>query len=163
MNEQSNEKRQPVAEVACGRCKELEAVNERDRTTVAFVWSAVLAVVRGYGWATEGRGPYHYDDDRYRQEFGCCLDGIERALAPLEAIVKDLTDCPATHEAAVQARQPLISRREFRALLDLVTAWDGWPIEAGLENTIEGMLTRLAGFYGYDNWVEAHHGMSKDG
>lgn len=80
------------------------AANERDRSTVAEAVSAARRVIKSYGWATESRGPYSYDDDEYMAEFGRCLTAIESALALLDGVIKDLSDCPQTQAEVVAAR-----------------------------------------------------------
>jgi hypothetical protein len=80
------------------------AANERDRSQVAQAVAALEAVTKSYGWATESRGSYHYDDDEYQREFGRCLDEIKGALAPLKKVSRDLTNCPTTQAEVDCAR-----------------------------------------------------------
>ena len=58
------------------RIATLEAALHRDQTGLASALEEVLNITRGYGWATTSRGPYTYDDEEYRLEFGRCLDAI---------------------------------------------------------------------------------------
>jgi hypothetical protein len=53
----------------------------RDQTGLAAALASIVEICRGYSWLTEGRGPYPFDDDRYRDEIGRCLDEIRRRAA----------------------------------------------------------------------------------
>jgi hypothetical protein len=37
-------------------------------------------LVGSWEWATEGRGSYEWDDERYQQEFGYCIDAVKKAI-----------------------------------------------------------------------------------
>jgi hypothetical protein len=58
-------------------CKALD----RDKTGLAAALAAIREEVKGRRWICEGRGPYQYDDDRYRKETGFALDAIEKLAA----------------------------------------------------------------------------------
>jgi len=80
------------------------AANERDRSLVAEAVSAARKVIKSYGWATESRGPYSWDDDEYMAEFGRCLTALEAPLSRLDSVIKDLSDCPQTQAEVIAAR-----------------------------------------------------------
>jgi len=44
--------------------------------------NAVLAEIKARSWVTEGRGPYEWDDDRYRDETRYAFDAVVAALQP---------------------------------------------------------------------------------
>ncbi|TAL29083.1 MAG: hypothetical protein EPN98_21830 [Phenylobacterium sp.] len=54
----------------------LKSLIDRDRTGLAFGLDKARKTARGYRWICEGRGPYAYDDDRYREETGRLVDAI---------------------------------------------------------------------------------------
>jgi uncharacterized small protein (DUF1192 family) len=54
----------------------LRTALDRDKTGLAGALAEILTLCRGYDWATVGRGPYEWDDDRYRAEFGQALRSI---------------------------------------------------------------------------------------
>lgn len=60
---------------------ELKKALDRDKTGLAAALAAIREEVKGRRWICEGRGPYTYDDDRYRQETGFALDAIEKLAA----------------------------------------------------------------------------------
>ena len=50
----------------------------RDKTGLAKALEDVVKEVDGRRWLCEGRGPYKYDDERYRQEAGWAFDAIHK-------------------------------------------------------------------------------------
>lgn len=54
----------------------LKALINRDRTGLVLGLDKARKVARGFRWIAEGRGPYAYDDDRYRQETGNLIDQV---------------------------------------------------------------------------------------
>ncbi len=48
----------------------------RDRTGLAKALVEVRKIACGFDWLCEGRGPYEYDDDRYRMEIGDLISQI---------------------------------------------------------------------------------------
>lgn len=80
-----------VSATACGereasrkRIADLEAALDRDKTGLAAALGRVREEVRARSWLLHGRGPYEWDDDRYKDEAGLAmrsvLDIAERAL-----------------------------------------------------------------------------------
>lgn len=57
----------------------LEALH-RDQTGLAQALVEVKRVANAWAWAAESRGSYEWDDDRYQQEFGACLDAITNKI-----------------------------------------------------------------------------------
>ena len=53
----------------------LEALHH-DQTGLAEALVEIRKIANGWAWAAECRGSYEWDDDRYQQEFGACLDAI---------------------------------------------------------------------------------------
>lgn len=64
------------------RVRQLEAAlsdaHERARHACAKL-DAVLDAVHGWSWIANSRGPYEWDDDRYREEAGRMLEEIRSA------------------------------------------------------------------------------------
>ena len=83
----------------------LRAVIERDRSQVAEVLSGVRATFRSYGWLLEGRGPYEWDDDRYKDEAGRAWREVTEKLEALDVLARDWSDCPMTTEEVLAARK----------------------------------------------------------
>lgn len=82
------------------------AANERDRTAYARFVASLRAWSNRWSWLREGRGPYEWDDDRWREEFGRAQQEIVTMANRLEknAHATDLRDCPTTQEAVAAAR-----------------------------------------------------------
>jgi hypothetical protein len=63
----------------------LEALH-RDQTGLAKALEDIKRIAGSWWWATECRGSYEWDDDRYQEEFGHCLKTIvERIDGALKA------------------------------------------------------------------------------
>ena len=84
--------------------KRLKAVNERDRSQVADVFTAIMEAIRRREWLRLGRGSYEYDDDRWRDEFSQAIDEVIEAAKPLRKIAADWSDCPTDPEEIAAAR-----------------------------------------------------------
>jgi len=65
--------------------RRLRALLDRDRSGLAAALNAIRTEIRQREWLLEGRGPYEWNDDRYRQEAGqamrACGDIATKALA----------------------------------------------------------------------------------
>lgn len=85
--------------------RRLKAVIERQRTYAARWLDRIKAEIERWTEMAIGRGPYEWDDDRYRAEFGKALRAIrsasERAARDLKTL--DFTDCPGTYGEVVAA------------------------------------------------------------
>lgn len=57
----------------------LRTLINRDRTGLAAGLDEVRRIAQGYDWICEGRGPYRYDDDRYRMEVGSLISKVVEA------------------------------------------------------------------------------------
>jgi hypothetical protein len=99
-------------EAAEGQLRELAEQTEFDRTTVTDVYTAITGVIKSRRWITIGRGPYEWDDDRYRGEFKAAIAEIEKACAPLAGIRANLAGCPRTQAEVVAARVDLKAKLE---------------------------------------------------
>lgn len=74
---------------------------DRDRTGLSTALAAIRIVVEGRTWLLEGRGPYEWDDDRYKEEAGAAMrEVVQIATRALEA---SGTLATAEVRAAVQA------------------------------------------------------------
>ena len=67
-----------AGKLADERIKKLEAALDRDKTGLGSALAAICQEVKGRRWISEGRGPYPYDDDRYRKETRFAFDAIEK-------------------------------------------------------------------------------------
>lgn len=54
----------------------LKATLHIDQTGLAKGLAAVNKLVDSYWWVTEGRGPYKWNDDRYKDEMRIMLEGV---------------------------------------------------------------------------------------
>lgn len=82
----------------------LQAIIERDRSTVANGISGVRNAINRRAWLRDGRGSYAYDDDRWKDEFGAAITEIEDALFPLVLVAANRSDSPITAEEIMAAR-----------------------------------------------------------
>ena len=89
------------------RAERAEAALERDRTKVAETVDAVHSEISGREWMLTGRGPYEWDDDRYRDEFAQALAAIRGPIDSLRIIARDWTNCPTDPEKIKAARTAL--------------------------------------------------------
>lgn len=60
------------------RIKKLEGALDRDKTGLGSALASICQEVKGRRWICDGRGPYTYDDDRYRKETSFAFDAIEK-------------------------------------------------------------------------------------
>ena len=65
------------------RIAELETTIEADRTRIIDAVNGLDLVLNSRFWLTEGRGPYEWNDDRYREEFGDAARAVLKALERL--------------------------------------------------------------------------------
>ena len=94
---------------------------ERDRSTVIVAVNSIRDEIASRSWLLEGRGPYEWDDDRYRAEFSAALDAIKMPIEKLRAIGRDWSNCPTDPDAIQAARIDWKARAE-RAEAALATA-----------------------------------------
>ena len=95
-----------------GEVERLTHVIDRDRYVVAHCLVAINEAVAGRTWLLEGRGPYEWDDDDYRKEFGDALRSIREAAEPLAVVGWDKSDCTRIEERVNAAR---LAARELLA------------------------------------------------
>lgn len=78
----------------------------RDQTGLAQALADVQKIAAGYAWICEGRGPYRYDDGRYRQETAHLISDVTlragRALRESGNRAHALC-CPARHPLSQEA------------------------------------------------------------
>jgi hypothetical protein len=86
---------------------------ERDRSIVIQATNAVRDELKGRAWLLEGgRGPYAWNDDRFRTEFSDALNAIAAPIEKLRDIGRDWSDCPTDHAAIMDARTDWKARAE---------------------------------------------------
>jgi hypothetical protein len=110
-------------EAAKARVVELEAALNVDQSGLAHGLSRVLQHVQGWGWVIEGRGPYEWDDEGYRREFGYCLQHIE-TTARMTLLKSDRL------AGAILRREPVPSMEEATFYHELRRAVDALKITA---------------------------------
>lgn len=125
--------------------RELKDALHRDKTGLAAALAAIRAEVNGRAWVAEGRGPYEWDDDRYRAEAGDALRTVAAmAKAALEAS-GDLARMTLNRGPARVSEEG----RELAAVLDRVREAGAWLAAAGFDDSPPGcgpvhrMLARL--------------------
>ena len=97
----------PMAEQLQKEVDRLKGVIEADRTHLHYLTSRLKETLASREWLATGRGPYEWDDDNYRKEFGWALDEINKSLGALEGLAHNLRDCPVDRTAVLTARAPL--------------------------------------------------------
>jgi hypothetical protein len=84
----------------------LKHVIDRDRYVVAIVLQRIKHEIAGREWLrSDGRGPYEWDDERYKDEFSDAIDAIESAFEPLRIVAWDKSDCTKIEERVKAARE----------------------------------------------------------
>lgn len=68
----------PQADVDADEVDRLKRIIATDRTGMAEALNAVIRECASRMWVTEGRGPYEWDDDRYKDEAGQALRAVAR-------------------------------------------------------------------------------------
>jgi hypothetical protein len=75
---------------------------DRDRTGLAAALNAVIKEVKCRGWLLDARGPYEWDDDRYKDEAGLAMrtarDIAEKALAASGSLANAALSSSGTEE-----------------------------------------------------------------
>ncbi len=92
----------PAPKADSALVEELRHMLDRDRYIVAIALGHIRKALDGHRWLLEGRGPYEWDDDRYRGEFAAWVRGIEATTGLLAKLARDHGDC-TTDTAKVQA------------------------------------------------------------
>lgn len=87
--------------------KALSELIEADRTKLGQAVIGLDGAIAARSWLMEGRGPYEWDDDRYRAEFAEAIGAILDALKPIRQVASSFAGCPETTEAVAQARVDL--------------------------------------------------------
>ena len=137
----------PDAAGSGGEVERLMHVIDRDRYVVAHCVGAIKEAIKGRAWLLEGRGPFEWDDDDYRKEFGGALTAIEEAAAPLAIVGWDKSDCTRIEErvnaARLAARELLAKPHGHREMIlaDIYPAPDATQTrEAELAGFLEQVL-----------------------
>lgn len=107
------------------------AANELDRRSLHAVVRQIEEEITGRMWLIEGRGPYEWDDDKYRQEFGWAIHALQEKLEPLRKIAGDLKNCPTTEAGvnsvrALEAENAALATR-LEGLVREVAKWKDKP------------------------------------
>ena len=84
---------------------EAQKALERDRSTVISAVNKMRDEIQGREWILEGRGPYAWDDDRYREEFSDVLNYIKKPLDIMREVGRDWTNCPTESKIINKARK----------------------------------------------------------
>jgi hypothetical protein len=95
----------------------LREANELDRRSLWGFVKAIDEEITGRMWLIEGRGPYEWDDDKYRQEFGWAVHALQEKLEPLRKIAHDLTNCPETEKGVDSVRKLEATVERLKGLL----------------------------------------------
>lgn len=80
---------------------------ERDRVSAVNAVNQFNDAFQRRRWLLESRGPYEWDDDRYRDEFSAAYDELKEPIEVLRKIGRDWSNCPVDHEAIAKARRDL--------------------------------------------------------
>lgn len=81
------------------------AANELDRRNLHAVVKNIDEEINGRMWLIESRGPYKWDDDRFRKEFGWAVHALQEKLEPLRKIASDLTNSPKQESGVERVRK----------------------------------------------------------
>lgn len=68
--------------------KRLKVIIDRQRATAARFAGVFSAWREQWGWIAAGRGPYEWDDARYREEFGAAMDDLGARVASMTTEMK---------------------------------------------------------------------------
>lgn len=90
---------------ADGLVEELEHLLDRDRYIVAIALGHIRKALDGHRWLLEGRGPYEWDDDRYREEFTAWLEDVEASTGLLAKLAWDKGGCTTDAVKVQEARK----------------------------------------------------------
>ena len=85
-------------------------VIDRDRYVVATALGEIRKEVNGHRWLLDGRGPYEWDDDRYRDEFSDWVGNVDRATELLAKLAFDKSDCTTVEDKVNAAK---LAAREY--------------------------------------------------
>ena len=61
---------------AAGEIARLKDLLHRDKTGLALGLNKIQRIAKGFDWICEGRGPYEYDDERYRMEVAILITQV---------------------------------------------------------------------------------------
>ena len=78
---------------------------DRDRYIVAIALGHIKRALNGHRWLLEGRGPYEWDDDRYRDEFADWVANVEAATGLLAKLAWDKDACETEADKVAAARE----------------------------------------------------------
>lgn len=85
---------------------------EHDRAKVITACNQFNDAFARRSWLLDSRGPYEWDDDRYRDEFRGAYDELAAPMVTLTAIGKDWANCPTNHDEIMRSRQDQKARAE---------------------------------------------------
>lgn len=84
--------------------------NEQSRSVLAPVVTKLKMVIQRRSWMTEGRGPYEWNDDGWRDEFGEAMGEWMEAIKDLERVAADWSHCPTDTDEIMAIRELLQER-----------------------------------------------------
>lgn len=91
----------------------LKDLIHRDKTGLALGLNKIQRITKGFDWICEGRGPYEYDDDRYRMEVGSLIAQVLAVAKEHLNASGELAD-EAFHPRAKETAQMLAEDRRHR-------------------------------------------------
>lgn len=95
-----------------GERDEARQALEHDRAKVITACNQFNDAFARRSWLLDSRGPYEWDDDRYRDEFRGAYDELAAPMVTLTAIGKDWANCPTNHDEIMRSRQDQKARAE---------------------------------------------------
>lgn len=115
---------------------------EHDRAKVITACNQFNDAFARRSWLLDSRGPYEWDDDRYRDEFRGAYDELAAPMVTLTAIGKDWSNCPTNHDEIMRSRQDHRARAE--AAEARATAAEAREAELGRALVKYGDRTRMS-------------------
>ena len=94
-----------AAALSASNTPHLTHIIDRDRYIVAMSLGHIREGLNCHRWLLEGRGPYEWDDDRYRDEFRAWLESVERATGALAKLAFDKADCTTDPALVAKAQE----------------------------------------------------------
>lgn len=87
---------------------------DRDRTGLAGTLNEIRATINGYSWLLNSRGPYAWDDRRYRDEAGKCMrEVLAMALRGLNESGKRADEAERQHRARGKRKTDVLDDEEL--------------------------------------------------
>lgn len=94
-----------MTEPSAAGLEDMRHLLDRDRYIVAIALGHIKRALNGHRWLLEGRGPYEWDDDRYRDEFADWVANVEAATGLLAKLAWDKDACETEADKVAAARE----------------------------------------------------------